>query len=583
MFKHELNKVPNKPGSYQMYNKKDHVIYVGKAKDLKNRLSSYFNNNKHTGKTRKMISEISYFKYIITDSEFESFILEINLIKKFKPKYNILLRDDKTYPYIEYTHHPHPELKLIRFTKRKADPNKILFGPYVNVYAARRVVKLLNRLYPLKKCKSNAKEPCFYYHIDECLGYCFKEVEQEKIDVINKEVLEFFKGNSKNIKDKIHEKIELHSNNLNYEMAAELKEELDFINIILEQQKVEMLNDENLDVINYHIDESIVSLVILFIRDGKLLGSNEEIFNYSSKDELEAYIGMFYERREVPDEIIIPNDINNELLSKVHLANFKHISRGKKRKLLNLASKNAKAYFDANKNKFIRREERTTLANDKLSKLLNIDIKTIEAFDNSHLFGNDSVSGMVVFIDGKENRNAYRKYKIKQNTNDDYEMLREVLRRRYTRVINEGVDFPDLIIVDGGVGHVRAALRELNKLDLSVKLIGLKKDDNHITESIIDDNFNEIYIKDDKVVYNYLKKIQDEVHRYTISYHQNVRSKSLIHTTLNDVSGLGPKRIMTLLKKYGSINNIKKASVEELNEILPKQVAIDLKEKLENE
>ena len=311
MFKEELKLVPNKPGSYQMYDESDTVIYVGKAKNLKKRLSSYFRGT-HTGKTAKMISNIAYFKYIVTNTELESFILEINLIKKYNPKYNILLKDDKSYPYIEYTRKPFPSLKVVRYLKVKKSKDKILFGPYVNVYAARRIVNLINRLYPLKKCEGMPKEVCLYYHIHECLGYCTKHVNSEDIINMENEIISFLRGNEDIIKNKLKEKINYYSENMNYEMALELKKELDYMNIVLEKQKVELTAKEDLDVINYAFINGFISLEFLYIRAGKLVGNYTEIEPVTDDylNEIEYLIALFYNKREIPKQILIPDEID---------------------------------------------------------------------------------------------------------------------------------------------------------------------------------------------------------------------------------------------------------------------------------
>ena len=318
MFKEELKLVPNKPGSYQMYDESDTVIYVGKAKNLKKRLSSYFRGT-HTGKTAKMISNIAYFKYIVTNTELESFILEINLIKKYNPKYNILLKDDKSYPYIEYTRKPFPSLKVVRYLKVKKSKDKILFGPYVNVYAARRIVNLINRLYPLKKCEGMPKEVCLYYHIHECLGYCTKHVNSEDIINMENEIISFLRGNEDIIKNKLKEKINYYSENMNYEMALELKKELDYMNIVLEKQKVELTAKEDLDVINYAFINGFISLEFLYIRAGKLVGNYTEIEPVTDDylNEIEYLIALFYNKREIPKQILIPDEIDETVLKEI--------------------------------------------------------------------------------------------------------------------------------------------------------------------------------------------------------------------------------------------------------------------------
>ena len=582
MFKDELELVPNKPGSYQMYDKNDIVIYVGKAKNLKKRLSSYFNRI-HTGKTAELVKNISYFKYIVTNTELESFILEINLIKKYNPKYNILLKDDKSYPYIEYTRKPYPSLKVVRYLKVKQRKDKYLFGPYVNVHAARRIVNLINRLYPLKKCDSMPKQVCLYYHIHECLGYCQKDVSQDAIDEMEKEILSFLRGNESVIKDKLKEKIEDYSDNMNYEMALELKKELDYMTVVLEKQKVELNPSENLDVINYSFKNGFLSLQILFVRNGKLIGAHSEINPVTDDylEELEYYIAIFYNKKEIPKEILIPDEINEDILKEVINTKFIKISRGTKKKLLNMAKENAEINLNNNFERYQQKLERTHGANDALSDLLGIGINRIDIFDNSNLFGTYAVSGMVVFVNGLPDKSKYRKYKIMEDKNDDYNTMREVIYRRYYHGLIDK-DLPDLILVDGGANQIRAAKEILEELSLNIKVCGLVKNNKHQTSDLLDGDTLEVYdIDRTSNLFHYLTRMQDEVHRFTITYHKQIRSKGSIQSLLDNIPGIGEKRRKELIKRFGSAKRIKEASLEELKEILPEEVASNLKKYLE--
>ncbi len=584
MFKEELNLVPNKPGSYQMYNANDVIIYIGKAKDLKKRLSSYFRGT-NTGKTAKMVSEISYFKYIITSTELEAFILELNLIKEYNPKYNVLLKDDKSYPYIEYQKKPFPTLKVVRYLKVKKHKDKILFGPYVNAYAARRIVNLINRLYPLKKCVGLPKEVCLYYHIHECLGYCVKEISTETILEMENEILSFLRGNEDIIKNKLLDKIDYYSKEMNYELALELKNELDYMEVILEKQKVEFLNKENMDVINYYFDNGYLATSILFIRSGKLIKTFNDIFTVTDYyiDELESYIALFYQKKEIPKEIYVPTEININSLNKIIDTKILHSSRGKKRKLLLMAKENAKINHQNNFKKAMLKLERTKGANDELSALLGININRIDIFDNSNLFGSFSVSGMVVFINGLPDKSKYRKYKILLDKNDDYNSMKEVIYRRYYRALMEKDQLPELIIVDGGVNQIRAARDVLDSLNLNIKVCGLVKNNYHKTSDLIDGNTLESYqIDKTSKLFHYLTRIQDEVHRYTINYHKQIRSKGSIGSVLDNIPGIGPKRKKELIKAFGSVKNMKEKTALELNKYLPTQIAENLYNYLKN-
>ncbi len=583
MFKDELKLVPNKPGSYQMYDKNDVVIYVGKAKNLKKRLSSYF-RGKHYGKTAKMISNIAYFKYIVTNTELESFILEINLIKKYDPKYNILLKDDKSYPYIEYSRKPYPSLKVVRYLKVKKHKDKLLFGPYVNAYAARRIVNLINRLYPLKKCEGMPKEVCLYYHIHECLGYCTKNVSLDRIEAMEQEILSFLRGNEDVIKNKLKEKIEYYSENLNYELALELKKELDYMSIVLEKQKVELNPGENLDVINYAFINGFIAIEFLFVRNGKLVGNYTEIEPVTDEylDEIEYYIALFYQKKEIPREIIIADELNEDNLSKVIETNFVKVSKGQKRKLLLMAKENATINLNNNFKRIEQKQEKSSGANDELAELLGIGIKRIDVFDNSNLFGSFAVSGMIVYEDGLPSKSKYRKYKVMVDKNDDYNTMKEVIYRRYYRALIEK-DLPDLILVDGGINQIRAAKDVLNSLNLGIKVCGLVKNDKHRTNDLLDGDTLEIYdIDRTSNLFHYLTRMQDEVHRYTINYHRQIRSKGSISSILDNIPGIGNKRSKDLIKRFGSVKRMKEASLGELCEIIPEDIAKLLINYLEN-
>ena len=583
-FTKELREVPKKSGCYLMYNSDNVVIYVGKAKILFNRLKSYF-IGRVTGKTKKLVSEIDHFEYIVTNSETEAFILEINLIKKYDPKYNILLRDDKSYPYIELTSDKYPRL----IVKREININKKsshLFGPYPNVYAARRLVNLLNRLYPLKKCDTMPKKVCLYYHIGECLGYC----EHKDIDItpMKNEILSILNGNDTLLINKINEKIKINSDNLNYEVCKELVEELGYIKEVFKNQSIVELDDNiNRDVINYYYENSYLSIVIFFIRNGKLVGNNYKIIPIINdiKDTLEYYISTFYSKSNIaPKEIIMPEIIDIEMMSNVLNTKVITVKRGPKKKLFDMAYNNAKEQYDKEIRLIYNNEKLTTDANEELRNLLHLDkLHIIEAFDNSNLFGTFSVSGMVSFIDGVPSKKNYRKFKLTFDKNDDVASMKEVIYRRYFRVLKDKLVIPDLIIVDGGNNQINACKEILESLNLNIKVIGVKKDDHHSPESIVDGDTYEI-IKIDKSsnVFRLLSRIDEEVHRFTINYHKEIRSKGSISSVLDNINGLGDKRKKMLIKKYGSVTKMKEATTYELSEIIPLKVAEELHEYLES-
>lgn len=573
MFEQELKKIPHLPGSYQMFNKDNIIIYVGKAKDLNRRVNSYF-NRVHTGKTAKMVSEVDHFEYIVASSELEAFLLELNLIKKFDPKYNILLRDDKSYPYIEYIKEPYPELKVSRYLKIKKSDKKILFGPYPNAYAARRIVNLLNRLYPLRKCDNLGKKVCLYYHIGECLGYCEKK-NNENIKQMEDEILSFLRGNDNVVKEKILSKIDKYNQELNFEASKELKEELDYINIIHEKQKMELHDFVNRDIINYYEHNGFVSIEVFFIRNGKLLGHFNDIFEYTFdvQDTFDTFIAKFYQKHEIPKEIIVPEGTNIELLSELLETHIIIPEKGNKKQLLDLVYKNAKITLDNNIDKYLNELNKTEGANEELRKLLNLDqLYRIEAYDNSNLFGSYAVSGMVVFKDGKPSKNDYRKYKVSMDINDDYHTMQEILRRRFKKE-NPKSEYPDLIIADGGINQINAIQVVLDELNLNIPLCGLKKDNHHNTNVLINSNLDEIEIDRQSNLFHYLTSIQDEVHRFAITYHRTIRSKGMYESVLEKVPGIGKSTKNKLLRAFKNITNIKKASIEELNQVVDKSKA----------
>ena len=582
--KQKLALVPNKPGCYQMKNKDGIIIYVGKAKKLKNRLSSYFRGT-HTGKTKKLVSEISDFEYIVVENETESLVLELNLIKKYDPKYNILLRDDKSYPYIELTNEEIPKLSVVRNVNRKRSNRTRLFGPYPNVTAARTIVNLLNRIYPLRKCNTYNKKPCLYYHIGQCLGYCSKTYDKEELKNMESEILSFLRGNDKILTDKIKIAMNDASNKLNFEKAKEYKDMLDYINILNEKQKVEINDTKDIDVFGYYLDKSYLSIQVFFIRGGKILERHSKIYPIIDDvtDELNRYIAKFYEKDIIPPkEILVPSIVDPSIIEKV--TNIKVVvpSKGTKKNLVDMACNNANIRLNEKFELIKKDEQRTTIANEELKNILKLDkLDRIEIFDNAHLFGTYNVSGMVVYVDGKESKNDYRKYKISVDKNDDYNTMREVIYRRYFRVLNDNLTKPDLILVDGGKGQINAATDIISSLGLNIPVAGLKKDDKHATNALIYNN-QIIEINKRSNLFYYLERMQDEVHNFTINYHKQLRSKGSLESILESVSGIGEVRKIELLKKYKTITKLKEVDIEELKKILPENVAKNLKEFLEN-
>ena len=581
-FKEKLALVPNKPGSYQMKDKDGIIIYVGKAKNLKNRLKSYFTGS-HTGKTLSLVENIDDFEYIVTSSELESLILEITLIKKYNPKYNILLKDDKSYPYIELTNEKYPKLKVVRNVKKRKNKNH-LYGPFPNVTAARKTVNIINRVYPLRKCENLKKDLCLYYHIGECLGYCKLDVEQEKIDNMNKEIISFLNGDSTNIEKRIKEEMEKSSLAMNYERALELREMLEDINITLKKQKIDLGRDSNFDIVNYYTDNNYLSIQVFFVRNGLLYGREKEIIK-TLDDPLEEtleYIIKFYDKIGIlPKELYVPIGIDTETLSNYLNIKVLNTYRGKIKSLFDLAGENAKENLEAEEVVIEKDEKKRKEALKELASLLKMDkVERIESFDNSHLFGTYYVGGMVVFDDFIPNKNEYRKYKIDSNVKDDINAMKEVIYRRYYRVLMEDLKKPDLIVMDGGEDQIKVCKEIIDSLNLNIRVVGLVKDNHHRTNHLLDENNKLISIPNHSNLFLYLSKIQEEVHRFAITYHRDIKSKGALVSVLDMVPGIGEKRRKKLLKEFGSLKKLKEASVEELSKIVSNEVAKKLSEYL---
>lgn len=574
-FREKLALVPTKPGSYQMKNKDGVIIYVGKAKNLKNRLKSYFTGTV-TGKTKMLVEDIDDFEYIVTSSELESLILEITLIKKYDPKYNIMLTDDKTYPYIELTKEKYPRLRVVRNVKRRRNLN-YLYGPYPNVTAARKTVNMLNRLYPLRKCEHLKKELCLYYHIHECLGYCVKEVDSKTIGEMSKEIVAFLKGDSRFIREKINKEMLEASEAMNYEKALELKTMLEDIDITLRRQKIDLNNNYNFDLVNYYVDKNYLSIQVFFIRNGLLVGRNKDIISSDLDiyEQVVEYIIKFYEKHTVlQHELLVPEDIDGKLLEEYLKVKVTSPKKGKLKKLLDLAKDNAKDVLEAEEEMLKKNDDLRLAAIEELKKLLGTDkVSRMEAFDNSHLFGTFYVGGMVVYEDFLPLKDEYRKYKISSEVKDDLGAMKEVIYRRYYKVLMENLTPPDVIVMDGGFNQVKIAVDIIRSLELNIRVIGLVKNDKHKTSSIIDEEGRVLNVKSDSNLFLFFSKIQEEVHRFAITYHRNIKAKGALSSLLDMVPGIGEVRKKELLKRFGSLKKMKEASLEELSEVVSADVA----------
>jgi excinuclease ABC subunit C len=584
----KLAVLPAKPGCYLMKDRHGTIIYVGKSKLLKNRVRSYF-TGAHDHKTQRLVQEIEDFEYIITSSEIEALILEMNLIKKYDPKYNIMLKDDKSYPYLKITSERHPRLLITR--KIRKDKGKY-FGPYPNVIAARETKKLLDRLYPLRKCNNPPGRPCLYYHMNQCLACGDKPPSEAEYKEIVQNVTSFLHGGFKDIKKQLTEKMLEASEQLNFERAKELRDQIQHIEVVMEQQKMTLNDNVDRDVFGFSYDKGWMCIQVFFIRQGKLIERDVSVFPFfdEAEDTFLSYIGRFYlhQGHPKPRQILVPIGSETTLLEELLEIEVHTPFRGKKKELVELAMENAKASLTEKFSIIERDEERTIIAVEKLGEILNVETPhRIEAFDNSNIQGTDPVSAMVVFVDGKPSKKDYRKYKIRDVKGpDDYETMREVIRRRYTRVLKESLPLPDLIIVDGGKGQMNAALDVLeNELGLDIPLSGLAKDDKHRTSELLYGSPPSVVpLSRQSQEFYLIQRIQDEVHRFAITFHRQLRGKNLIQSALDNISGVGEKRKKLLLTHFKSINEIRNAKIEEITKLgIPQNIAEQILAELNTE
>jgi len=584
--KNKLLLLPDQPGCYLMKDRQGTIIYVGKAKVLKNRVRSYFTGS-HDGKTLRLVNEIEDFEYIVTSSNMEALILELNLIKKHDPKYNVMLKDDKSYPFIKITAERHP--RLITTRKVKKDKGKY-FGPYPNVQAANETKKLLDRMYPLRKCTHLPGRACLYYHLGQCLGPCIKEVSEEEYKKNIDEITQFLNGGYKKVKKELVEKMTAAAEELDFERAKEFRDKITHIEATMEKQKITTTDFTDRDVFGYAFDKGWMCVQVFFIRQGKLIERDVSTFPIYNEPEEEilTFLGQFYSKANhfKPREILVPNTVNVEMTEELLNVKVLKPQRGQKKDLVQLASKNAKIALQEKFSLIERDEERTIKAVENLGKQMGIYTPhRIEAFDNSNIQGTDPVSAMIVFIDGKANKKEYRKYKIKSVQGpDDYDSMREVVRRRYTRVLKEELPLADLIIIDGGKGHVEAVRDVLeNELNLHIPVSGLVKDDKHRTSQLLFGNPLEIIpLARNSQEFYLLQRIQDEVHRFAITFHRQLRGKNSFQSILDDIPGIGEKRRKQLLKTFGSVKKMKDATMEDFRiSGLPNQVAKELMKKLQ--
>ncbi|PNN16971.1 excinuclease ABC subunit UvrC [Staphylococcus warneri] len=585
--KTKLNVVPLEPGCYLMKDRNDQVIYVGKAKKLRNRLRSYF-TGAHDAKTTRLVSEIRNFEFIVTSSETESLLLELNLIKQYQPRYNILLKDDKSYPFIKITKEKHPRLIVTRTVKKGTGK---YFGPYPNAYSAQETKKLLDRIYPFRKCDKMPDKLCLYYHIGQCMGPCVYDVDLDKYAQMTKEISDFLHGEDKTILNHLQERMEKASESLDFERAKEYRDLIQHIHNLTKKQKIMSTDNTIRDVFGYSVSKGWMCIQVFFIRQGNMIKRDTTMIPIQQTEEEEFYtfIGQFYSLNQhiLPKEVHVPKHLDKDIIQSVVDTKIVQPSRGAKKEMIDLANHNAGVSLN-NKFELIARDEsRTVKAIEELGERMGIQTPIrIEAFDNSNIQGVDPVSAMVTFVDGKPDKKGYRKYKIKTVEGpDDYKSMREVVRRRYTRVLNEGTPLPDLIIVDGGKGHMNGVMDVLeNELGLDIPVAGLQKNDKHQTSELLYGASAEIVpLKKNSQAFYLLHRIQDEVHRFAITFHRQTRQKTGLKSVLDDIEGIGAKRKTKLLRTFGSIKKMKEASLEELKKSgLPENVAKNLQHALQN-
>ena len=578
LIKSKLELLPTSPGCYIHKDKNGTIIYVGKAKNLRNRVRSYFRGS-HDTKTEALVSEIVDFEFIVTESNIEALLLEINLIKENKPKYNIMLKDDKSYPFIKITNERYPRLIITRQVKKDGG---LYFGPYPDVGAANEIKRLLDRIFPFRKCTNPPSKVCFYYHIGQCVAHTICKKDEAYFKAMAQEVSDFLKGQDDKIIDDLKEKMNVAAQSMEFERAAEYRDLIQAIGTLRTKQRVMAKDLQNRDVFGYYVDKGWMCVQVFFVRQGKLIERDVNLFPYYNDpdEDFLTYVGQFYQEKShlVPNEILIPQDIDEEAVKALVDTKILKPQRGEKKQLVNLAIKNARVSLEQKFNLLEKSVEKTQGAIENLGRLLQIPTPVrIESFDNSNIMGTSPVSAMVVFVNGKPSKKDYRKYKIKTVVgSDDYASMREVIRRRYGRVQREALTPPDLIVIDGGQGQVNIAKQVIQEeLGLDIPIAGLQKNDKHQThELLFGDPLEVVELSRNSQEFFLLQRIQDEVHRFAITFHRQLRSKNSFSSQLDGIEGLGPKRKQNLMKYFKSLTKIKEASVDEIVAVgIPRAVA----------
>ena len=585
LIKSKLELLPKSPGCYIHKDKNGTIIYVGKAKNLRNRVRSYFRGS-HDTKTEALVSEIVDFEFIVTESNIEALLLEINLIKENKPKYNIMLKDDKSYPFIKITNERYPRLIITRQVKKDGG---LYFGPYPDVGAANEIKRLLDRIFPFRKCTNPPSKVCFYYHLGQCMAHTVCHKDEAYFKGMAQEVSDFLKGQDDKIIDELKLKMNTAAQNMEFERAAEYRDLIQAIGTLRTKQRVMAKDLQNRDVFGYYVDKGWMCVQVFFVRQGKLIERDVNLFPYYNDpdEDFLTYVGQFYQEKShlIPNEILIPQDIDEEAVKALVDTKVLKPQRGEKKQLVNLAIKNARVSLEQKFNLLEKSMEKTQGAIENLGKLLQIPTPVrIESFDNSNIMGTSPVSAMVVFVNGKPSKKDYRKYKIKTVVGpDDYASMREVIRRRYSRVMRDGLTPPDLIVIDGGQGQVNIAKQVIqDELGLDIPIAGLQKNDKHQThELLFGDPLQVIELSRTSQEFFLLQRIQDEVHRFAITFHRQLRSKNSFSSQLDGIEGLGPKRKQLLMKHFKSLTKIKEATVDEIITVgIPRAVAEAVQAKL---
>lgn len=583
----KLKLLPDQPGCYLMKDFNAKIIYVGKAKNLKNRVRSYFKSS-HEGKTAKLVSEIRDFETIVTSTDKEAFLLEITLIQKHKPYYNIKLKRGTGYPYIKITNERDPQIMIV---SKVLNDGGYYFGPYPNVYAAQETVQLLQKVYPLRRCPGHQKRPCLYYHMGQCLGACFKEVPVEAYERNIRKIKSFLNGNVSQIKRELTAKMNDAAAKLEFERAAEIRDQIRYVEMTVEKQKIISNDNTPRDLFNFFMDKGWLSIQVFFIRQARLIKREKRLFPCVDlpEEELASFILQFYNQKNriLPKEILVPPGIDKKVLNEILGVSVKTPKRGQKRDLLEMAHKNAQLVLEE-KFRLLELDDRKTVgAMNEITDALGLpNGHRVEAFDHSHLQGTDIVSAMVCFVDGRPEKTLYRKYKLKNTDHaDEAASTREVIYRRYSRLLKEHENLPDLILMDGAKIQIDACIDVLqNQLGLNIPVAGMVKNEHHKTADLMTETGEKIGLNPKSEGFYLLQRIQDEVHRFAIAFHRQVHSKNSLSSRLERIKGVGPKTRTKLLRNFGSLKRLSEASIEELIGLgIPQKTAQTIKISLAKE